>query len=265
MSDQQTERIQRAQWLYGQLLALRDQQFELIESITWQLSQPYVLIERIPGSDLIDDAMLFAIGDVLRIHHCFSKEPLSKDRFEYAFERAAQYTARQAALAPRGNPGHDITIDGQRFSLKTEAARAIRLDTLHISKFIELGKGDWDFNTQTQRYVRHMDGYDRILSFRCLSKVPQRWHYELVEIPKSLLLQGALGIAHVVEESTQHPKPFYSYVRDEQGELQYQLYFDGGTERKLQIQKLRKALCTLHATWIFTADRSDAHFPLDVG
>lgn len=31
----------------------------------------------------------------------------------------------------------------------------------------------------------------------------------------------------------------------------YALYFDGGTERKLQIKSLRKSLCVVHASWEF--------------
>ena len=33
--------------------------------------------------------------------------------------------------------------------------------------------------------------------------------------------------------------------------VKFSLYFDGGTERKLQIKHLRKDLCKIHATWIF--------------
>jgi type II restriction enzyme len=31
----------------------------------------------------------------------------------------------------------------------------------------------------------------------------------------------------------------------------YELYFDGGTERKLQVKNLRRDLCRIHATWQF--------------
>ncbi|MBK7271462.1 MAG: hypothetical protein IPI07_18805 [Flavobacteriales bacterium] len=29
------------------------------------------------------------------------------------------------------------------------------------------------------------------------------------------------------------------------------MYFDGGGERKLQVQHLRKSLCLVHAEWVF--------------
>ena len=51
--------------------------------------------------------------------------------------------------------------------------------------------------------------------------------------------------------SRQNPKPGYCKVIDGEG-LVYQLYFDGGSERKLQVQKLRREVCTVHAEWKFT-------------
>ena len=52
-------------------------------------------------------------------------------------------------------------------------------------------------------------------------------------------------------ESKQFPKPGYCYVRDKNGEEMYQLYFDGGSERKLQVKNLLKKHCVVHATWEF--------------
>ncbi len=98
---------------------------------------------RNPDSDLITDGTLHDFGDALRIHHVFSAEALSKDRFEYALERVLQGQSIQAKRAPRGNPGHDITIGNTRCSLKTQADKNIKAGVIHISKYMELGKGDW--------------------------------------------------------------------------------------------------------------------------
>ena len=54
------------------------------------------------------------------------------------------------------------------------------------------------------------------------------------------------------KHSKQTPKPGYCDVKDTDGTLKYQLYFDGGTERKLQIKHLKKDLCIVHARWIFS-------------
>jgi len=52
-------------------------------------------------------------------------------------------------------------------------------------------------------------------------------------------------------QSKQNPKPGYCSVTDDEGNVKFKLYFDGGTERKLQIKNLRKDLCIVHATWEF--------------
>ncbi len=50
-------------------------------------------------------------------------------------------------------------------------------------------------------------------------------------------------------DSKQNPKPGTCTVIDAAGQVKFQLYFDGGTERKLQIRQIDKRLCTVHATW----------------
>ena len=57
-------------------------------------------------------------------------------------------------------------------------------------------------------------------------------------------------------ESRQTPKPGYCDVRDEAGALLFRLYFDGGTERKLQVKDLVKSTCLVHGEWEFTAPQT---------
>ena len=116
---------------------------------------------------------------------------------------------------------------------------------------MELGKGAWDLELLLSRFLLHINSYERVITLRCLSRTPTRWHYELVEIPMSLLREAEHGQLQFVENSKQSPKPGYCYVRDSDGSLRYRLYFDGGTERKLQIQLIQKSLCIVHAHWIF--------------
>ncbi|HVL69265.1 MAG TPA: hypothetical protein VM364_18555 [Vicinamibacterales bacterium] len=200
-------------------------------------------------------------GDALRLHHLFSHEPFTKDKFEHAMVAALNQTGHKATLAPRGNPGHDLTVDNERWSLKTQADRNIKRDTLHISKFMELGKGRWetvaDLAGLRDQMLHHMRSYDRIFSLRCF-RTPMignviQFEYELVEIPKSLLLRAKDGELRLVESSKQTPKPGYCTVTGKSRLLLFQLYFDGGTERKLQIKELGKSSCTVHATWRITA------------
>lgn len=206
-------------------------------------------------SDLFDDETLQNFGDAMRVHHSFSAEPFSKDKFEYVLVQVLNMSGHKAALAPKGNPGHDATVDTVRLSLKTQADKSIKLNSIWISKFMELGKGQWtdkltDLEGLRQQFLKHMRNYDRILTLRALSKGP-KWKYELVEIPKALLKRAETGTLEMMTGSKQMPKPGYCYVRNSKGETLYDLYFDGGTERKLQIKSLDKSLCAIHASWEF--------------
>jgi len=206
-------------------------------------------------SDLFDQTTLQNFGDAMRVHHSFSSEPFSKDKFEYVLVNVLKMSGHKAELAPKGNPGHDATVDGVQFSLKTQADKNIKENTLWISKFMELGKGNWgdqptDLEGLRDQFLSHIESYDKILSLRATKKTPN-WKYELVEIPISVLGLASGGELEMKMNSKQFPKPGYCYVRDEKGEIIFSLYFDGGGERKLQIKSLRKEYCRVHAEWEF--------------
>ncbi len=86
---------------------------------------------------------------------------------------------------------------------------------------------------------------------RQLEPGPKQFRYELVEIPKTLLEGAAKCEFEEMTKSTQNPQPGYGRVYGPGKVLKYELYFDGGSERKLQIKKLDKNLCIVHATWAF--------------
>jgi restriction endonuclease SmaI-like protein len=116
---------------------------------------------------------------------------------------------------------------------------------------MELGKGAWELPLLRDLFLAHMRSYERIFTLRCLSTDSAKVRYELVEIPKALLLEAAHCELTIQEDSRQNPKPGYGYVKDSANQTKFSLYFDGGSERKLQIKGLRKNLCKIHATWTF--------------
>lgn len=246
---------QRIAKLTAAVRSLRAGQIYWVEKVRGALAAPSEM--SLHRRDLLDDVSVLDFGDVLKIHHVFSVEPFTKDKFEYAFVQVIGWRGRPVTLAPKGNPGHDATIDGLSFSLKTQADKGIKPDEIWISKFMELGKGIWgqrpsDLGLLRDAFLKHLARYDRILTLRAIGKTPN-WHYELVEIPKSLLARSKDGELEMKTESKQNPKPGYCHVRDEKGLPLFQLYFDGGTERKLQIKGLQKSACLLHAEWKFTS------------
>ncbi len=126
-------------------------------------------------SDLFDEITLQNFGDAMRVHHSFSSEPFSKDKFEHVLVNVLNLSGHKAELAPKGNPGHDITVDGVKLSLKTQADKNIKEQTLWISKFMELGKGDWgdsptDLVGLRNQFFRHMESHEKIFTLRTLQK-----------------------------------------------------------------------------------------------
>lgn len=235
------------------LRRLSPAQQKLVKSTVQALSSTVEFV-RAKDSDIVTDAVLASLGDRLLTHHVSSRQALSKDRFEFALEAALNDAGIDAQLVrSRTNRGHDITVRGVPISLKTEAASTIKDNSIHISKWMELGKGKWELPLLLDLFLEHMRSYERIFTFRRLKDFDGRIRYELVEIPKALLLEAANCDLEVCTESRQNPQPGYGYVRDKAGVLKYSLYFDGGTERKLQIKHLRKGLCRVHATWAFAS------------
>ena len=123
---------------------------------------------------------------------------------------------------------------------------------------MELGKGKWenidDLHNFRDQFIKHMDDYEMIISLRCLSSLEERklgfWKYEMIEIPKELLLKARTGIFVMKNESRQNPKPGYCYIKENNKEL-FKLYFDGGSERKLQIKSLMKENCNILTRFAF--------------
>jgi Type II site-specific deoxyribonuclease len=232
-------------------------QLALLETIVDTFKHP-IASHRVPSSDVVSQEFLAAFGDILKLHHSLSDDYLDKYRFEAAMQRVYRALGRDAVRPSRCNPGHDLTVDGVKWSLKTQGDSQIKRDVLHISKFMELGKweNEGDLLGLRDRFLHHLSAYDRVLQLRYFILEPTepnsvRHFYELVEIPKRLLLESRNGVFQMMNDSKQSPKPGYCTVTDEDDTVRFKLYFDGGTERKLQIKNLRKDLCIVHATWEF--------------
>lgn len=244
----------RIQSLLAAIPDLSDYRLQLVDRIVSVFGRPRTFW-RSNTSTLISKHVLEDFGDVLCLHHCFSREPFSKDKFEYALEGVLNANDIDSMLAPRGQRGYDIRIRHVKYSLKTEAAKGIDPQKIHISKFMELGGGTWgddpsDLIGLRTQFLAALGKIERILILRALRKGNPDFQYELVEIPKQLLLKAVDGRLEMKCGSKQFPKPGYCYV-EEQGVPLFNLYFDGGGERKLQIKALKVSQCSVHAKWVF--------------
>ncbi|MFA0026006.1 hypothetical protein AB4369_24200, partial [Vibrio sp. 10N.261.49.A5] len=88
---------------------------------------------------------------------------------EEAINLASGANEESAQLAAVGNPGHDITINSERYSLKTQAGKSTNFNSIHISKWMELGSNpNWGENESVllelrDEFLSHLQGYERIL------------------------------------------------------------------------------------------------------
>jgi hypothetical protein len=260
-SDDVDETLAQVAALMETLGQLTPRNFAAVQGLIDSFANP-VEAEINPASDVATEEFAEVFGDVLRRHHTTSSEAFTKDKFEYAMVQTLVELGHSAEKAPAGNPGRDLVVDGAGWSLKTQADKNIRIDVIHISKFMELGKGRWEVEADLiglrDRMMEHMTRYDRIFTLRRIVRPTASDNavaYELVEIPKALLERANEFPCVMAMGSKQVPKPGTCIVR-EGGRTLFELYFDGGTERKLQVRKLAKSECFVHATWRFNQLRT---------
>lgn len=80
---------------------LSDGQLDLIDTILQQFSLP-CYFARAPDSDIVTEDILDNFGETLRLHHCFSSEAFTNDKFEYAMEKVCNQAGIAAQLAAKG-------------------------------------------------------------------------------------------------------------------------------------------------------------------
>ena len=117
----------------ARLARLNDDQIGLLNVVIDSFEQP-IRSERLPDSDVISEKFLVAFGNLLKLHHSLSTDYLDKARFETAIEKICRATGRSADRPDnRCNPGHDITVDGVPWSLKTQGDLQIDLGQVFLN------------------------------------------------------------------------------------------------------------------------------------
>lgn len=209
-----------------------------------------------PNSDILTAAFVESFSGRLLAYHAMNEERMTKKAFEYAFRAASRAAGREAELT--GNPvnaGADATVDGVRFSLKTEAAQNISRSSITISKLMEARwirecRTGEDFASATRRHVGdHLRNYQRMLTLRSFDVDGGRVEYHLVEVP--------LDALHIVRDLvpadfTERTRNGGSSARVKIGEATaFTLRLDGSVE-KITLSGLRVARCRIHGSWVVT-------------
>jgi hypothetical protein len=187
------------------------------------------------------------------MHHAIHEERMNKRAFEYAFKYACEADHRRVRLNTDPiNSAEDLWLDGEAFSLKTQADKNIKSGSIYIQKLME---ARWirDCSTQEEfareastRISKHLASYQRILVLRAFEYSRTLVVYDLVEIPRDLLMR--IGTLKPEDFS---PRNKYgssgANVYDERG-VAFRVLLDGSVE-KVRIFNLRADRCKQHGQW----------------
>ena len=207
-----------------------------------------------PNSNLVTPRFAANFRNRLLIHHATNEAKLTKKAFEYAFKGACEADGKIGFITLSDTfSGVDVTIDGVRFSLKTEASKDIKAEQITISKFTE---ARWIQQQTTldelakevaSRIPTHLNNYDRILVLRARELSGSRLQYEIVEIPRDLLRRVSTLTATDFSPRTAQGGSSAKVTID--GRPAFTLRLDG-SDGEITIAGLRIAFCTRHASWI---------------
>lgn len=218
------------------------------ESIECDLLSPGLLTER----------HLWHLGATFAGLQSHLDAPVSKTGFESTLRLAFEDCGHAVSVpTEQTHAGHDLTIDGVRLSLKTEASQNIQPRLLRISKLMEAAWSK-DFTSVDDaaaavgRVLDHLSGYERILVLRAFSE-PAAISYELVEIPHGLLASMGTLTARDFSPLTANGSTKAVVGPDRPGgrrraDIHFRLIFDGSAN-KVSIKSLRRDLCIVHARW----------------
>ena len=188
----------------------------------------------------------------LLIHHYFLRAPLARNSFEAAFVRAARNAGHDIRKASDGQRFWDVEMDGHRISLKSTAAKNLRVRTLHISKLCEAA---W---IQDARSASHREEKTKELFAEYTATVhaiiqlrlfKNKSFYEMVRIPTSVLAQ----VADVPRVKFAPEGPSIG-IPIGQDPPDFTLKLDR-SDAKVTLANIDKRVCTVEGTWRLAQER----------
>lgn len=236
--------------LFAVVHRLDDQQVAKLLDVARVMAQP--IKERINAdSEVLRPEFVAEFRARLQAHHATHTTQMDRLGFENAFLSASRAAGLDAAEAPsRTTRFYDATISGEQVALKTEGAKSLKADKLHISK---LSEAAWiqDMRSARKRYERSMElmdafltAVDRIFVLRYYQSSPVP-HYELVEIP----VRHFERIKELAVSDFDSDAPRIM-ISDDEGEImEFRL---DRSDSKITIGKINKSRCVVHAEWRLT-------------
>lgn len=139
---------------------------------------------------LAGDGFPEAVKLYVNLHHAaYPDLPPQGIYFEKLVEQAFTRVRKPFAVIEAGGrnqPRHDLLVEGQRISLKTETGVGTRPDQITITKLCTTEREPWEAGVLVERVMEHLGRYDLIVMLRAVWELPLI-HYQLLEIPIALL------------------------------------------------------------------------------
>jgi hypothetical protein len=219
---------------------------DLVNQIRASLQRPASY--RIHNTSIFSEEDIVYIAKRMQLHHSINDEPINKETFEYLMVSVFQRNGINASkIERRDNPGEDVCIGDEKWSLKTESGKNVKANSLHITKFMECAwQKDYtsseDYLTDAvPRILSHMGNYDRILTLRYLQSSS---NYQLVEIPKSQISWVSAADRSQLSKRTKRGG-ITLYSQPNKSRL-VRFRFDGSDD-KLMLTGINLDDCILHA------------------
>lgn len=169
--------------LFAAVHGLDDNQVAKLLDVARVMAQP--IEERINAdSEVLRPEFVAEFRARLQAHHATHTTQMDRLGFESAFLSASRAAGLEAAEAPsRTTRFYDATISGEQVALKTEGAKSLKADKLHISK---LSEAAWiqDVRSARKRYERSMELVDAFLG--AVDRIFVLRYYQASQVPHYL-------------------------------------------------------------------------------
>jgi hypothetical protein len=238
------------------IVSLDELKIALLAEMAASLTRKVEVTTAAARSDLVCGDFVEDFANRLLLHHATNEERLNKKSFEYLFVASCKAAGRTASrVSLDDNPHADVVVDGVMFSLKTEASASISEGVITVSKLAEArwirecrtGK---DFLSGVRaKIVPHIESYERILTLRSFSVGDRGVRYDLVEIPRELLLKMRNLREEDFAPRTSNNSTKATVTKD--GRPAFSLRLDGSVE-KVTIANLSVSECITHARWLIS-------------
>ena len=198
---------------------------------------------------IFSDDFLIALRAYVNVHHSIYHElPPQGIYFEALVEEAFRHIKKPFTAIESGGrnqPRHDLLVEDTRISLKTETGVGTHPRLITITKLCTTEREPWEPPVLLSRVAEHLNRYEFILMLRAVWTDPLI-HYQLVEIPISLLRLMAVADFRVVGHRTGR-KSFGADIL-EGGAVLYRVHFDGA-DGKCQVRRLDIERCDTLLEW----------------